>query len=103
MNQTKAPESTPSPKPRDAKSQSEVDGIDRPGAVFMSLALDMSWRLALIVLIPLVGGFELDKALKSSPVLTIVGLIVAAVGVALVLKRTLHVVGSLPIKQEKHP
>lgn len=96
MKQTKAPETTPSPK---------VDKVDNPNSLFISLALDMSWRLAIVVLVPIVGGFELDKKLNLAPLLTIVGFIIAMVGLALVLWRTLQVANKATLNsnsKEKH-
>jgi F0F1-type ATP synthase assembly protein I len=45
--------------------------------LFMSAALGMSWQLAIAVLVPVIGGYELDKALKTLPLFTLVGLILA--------------------------
>lgn len=58
------------------------------GAVLIIAALDMSWRLALVVLVPIIGGFKLDEYLGITPALTIVGFLLAMVGLFVVLKRT---------------
>ncbi len=63
------------------------------------MALDMSWRLALVVLVPIVGGFELDKHLKTAPLLTIVGFIIAMIGMALVLWRMLQLANNMPVNK----
>lgn len=55
----------------------------------MIAALDMSWRLALAVLVPIIGGFELDQHLNTSPVLTIIGFLLAMAGLFVILRRTL--------------
>lgn len=68
-----------------------VDKSKSPTSVFVSMALDMTWRLAIVVLVPIIGGFELDKRLEMTPLLTIVGFLVAMVGMALVCWRTLQV------------
>jgi hypothetical protein len=78
MKQTTAPK-TPSP----SNNSSKVD-TPNPRGDFLAAALGMSWQLALVVLIPIIGGFELDKALDILPVLTIAGFIVAMAGMALV-------------------
>jgi F0F1-type ATP synthase assembly protein I len=76
---------------------------DRQSAVFISMALDMSWRLALAVLVPIVGGFELDKRLHTTPLLTILGFVLAMIGMAFVLWRMLKLVNSLTVPtKEKH-
>jgi len=56
---------------------------------FFALAVNMSWQLAIIVLVPIVGGFKLDQYIKTTPLFTIVGFIIAMAGTALTLKRIL--------------
>ncbi len=60
-----------------------------PGKVFLLASLDMSWRLAIVVLVPILGGFELDKLLDTLPAFTIIGFIVAMAGMTYVMWRTL--------------
>ncbi len=73
-------------------------GTDRsPSAVFVSMALDMSWRLALVVLVPIVGGFELDKHFKTTPSLTIIGFVVAMAGMGFVLWQALQTANHIPV------
>lgn len=61
------------------------------------MALDMSWRLAIAVLVPIIGGVELDKRLKTSPTLTIIGFGLAMIGMGLVLWQTLQSANRLPV------
>ncbi len=91
MSQTKSPDMTRSPISREIK-HNQVDKSKSQSAIFISLALDMTWRLAFVVLIPIVGGYELDKKLNSAPGFLILGLVISTAGVILVLKRTLKVV-----------
>jgi len=81
MKKTKAPETTPSP--------ANPGGTD-PRNQFLVAAMNMSWQLAIVVLVPIIGGFELDKKLDTVPALTIVGFIVAMLGMALVVWRQLQ-------------
>lgn len=64
--------------PKNAKSNT---------AIFMVAVLDMSWRLALAVLVPIVGGFEIDKHLNTSPVFIIIGFLVAMAGTFLIMRQ----------------
>lgn len=57
----------------------------------------MSWQLAIVVLIPIIGGVELDKASKLSNTYLFVGLALAAVGSGVVLWRTLQTANRLPV------
>jgi F0F1-type ATP synthase assembly protein I len=100
MKQTKARTDVPSPL---ANSQPEGLGSKSPNNIFVSLALDMSWRLAIVVLIPVIGGFKLDGKFHTSPLLTLVGFLVAICGMALVLWRTLLKANqiAMPKKEDK--
>ncbi|HMH31253.1 MAG TPA: hypothetical protein VK534_02135 [Methylomirabilota bacterium] len=85
------------------KSSTKVEKTTSPSSVFISQALDMSWRLAIVVLVPIIGGFELDKALDMSPLLTIVGFLIAMTGFGLILWQMMQEVSHIPItKKEKH-
>ena len=68
--------------------------------MFISAALDMSWRLAIVVLVPIIGGFELDRRLNISPWLSIAGFILAMAGMFVVLKQMLRQVGHMPIAKK---
>lgn len=71
-------------------SGSKVAGRARSNrAILVVSALDMSWRLAIAVLVPIIGGFELDKHLNTAPALTIIGFLLAMGGLFYILKRTL--------------
>jgi F0F1-type ATP synthase assembly protein I len=72
------------------KTSPRVENSTSHTSVFISMALDMSWRLALVVLIPIVGGFKLDSTLDTTPVLTITGFVLAMAGMGLVFWSTLQ-------------
>lgn len=54
--------------------------------LFLALAVGMSWKLALAVIVPIVGGYKLDQQLHTAPVLTVVGFLVTIALVILVLR-----------------
>lgn len=64
---------------------------------FVIAALNMSWQLALIVLVPIIGGVELDKALKSNSIFLFVGLAVALIGSAIVMWRAMQAANRMPV------
>jgi F0F1-type ATP synthase assembly protein I len=76
-----------------APAPAEIEGISNRArsnrAIFVIAALDMSWRLAIAVLVPIIGGFELDKHLGTTPALTILGFLLAMAGLFFILKRSL--------------
>jgi F0F1-type ATP synthase assembly protein I len=72
-----------------------LDSGTNPLAGLLSATLSMSWQLAIVVLVPIIGGYELDKKLHTLPLLTVIGLIVATTGVALVVWRQLQLIASL--------
>jgi hypothetical protein len=89
MNQTKAPKSTPPAK--GGTTHSDILASERNSqADFLSAALNMGWQLAIVVLVPVVGGYKLDTKFNSLPALTIVGLVIASVGTGLILHRQLQ-------------
>lgn len=57
-------------------------------SLFFNMALNMTWQLALVVLIPIVGGYELDKHFKTLPVITVIGAVIAALGIIAILRQT---------------
>jgi hypothetical protein len=64
---------------------------------FLVAALNMSWQLAVVVLVPLIGGVELGKKLGSPTAWTFVGLGVAFVGAGLVMWRAMQAANKLPV------
>jgi F0F1-type ATP synthase assembly protein I len=64
---------------------------------FVVFALNMSWQLAIAVLIPVIGGVELDKVFKSSETFLFIGLGVALLASAAVLWRTMQAANRLPV------
>ncbi len=92
---TAAPHTTP-PSLKDADSQtpaqkSAPDDFYYQQNLFYITVLNMSWQLAIVVIVPIVGGFKLDEKFNSSPWLTLLGFVVAAAGTFLVLQRTTRI------------
>lgn len=100
MNTTTAPNKTPSPLDGQAKPVQAVDQQSNPRTQFVAAALSMSWQLAIVVLVPIIGGFELDKKLNMLPLLTVVGFILAMTGMAVVVWRQLQLY-SPPMPKER--
>lgn len=93
MKQTTAPVTTPSPKQKATQSPSKsTSKTDDPTAAFVGATLDMSWRLAVVVLVPIIGGNALDQKLGFSPILLISGFVLAFAGVIVVMRQTLHTI-----------
>jgi F0F1-type ATP synthase assembly protein I len=67
----------------------KVDKTKSPGSAFMVMATDMSWRLAVVVLAPIIIGNKVDIWLKTSPWFTAVGLLLAVAGTVLVIRSTI--------------
>lgn len=81
------------------KKETDRSGAARPE--FVGAVLNMSWQLAIVVLVPLIGGFELDKKLNTLPVLTIVGFFIAMCGMAMVVWRQLQIFTPPESKEDK--
>ena len=89
-------------RPAETKSghgqKQAVAKVDYPDSfetrqLFISSAVSMSWQMALAVLIPIVGGYYLDQHFKTSPGLTLGGVVVALILVTLIVR---HTVNELP-------
>lgn len=57
----------------------------------------MSWQLAIVFLIPVIGGVKLDKHFGTSYLFTFIGLGLATLGSGAVMWRTLKVANSMPV------
>jgi len=68
-----------------------------PSAVFITMAFDMTWRLAIVILVPVIGGYELDKKLHTNPVLLIIGFVVAMIGMAVIMWQTMQTANRQPV------
>lgn len=64
---------------------------------FVFMALNMSWQLAIVVLVPVISGVQLDKALDTANTYTFVGLAIAFVGSVAVMWRTMQIANKLPM------
>lgn len=64
---------------------------------FVSAVTTMMWLLAVVVLVPVIGGVELGKAFGHAPVFTLIGLAVALVGSGLVMWRAMQAANKLPV------
>jgi F0F1-type ATP synthase assembly protein I len=86
-----------------AKTSPRVEKTTSQTSIFISMALDMTWRMAFVVLVPIIGGFELDKWLDTTPVFTITGFVLAMVGVGLVLWQTMQTANNVQMpKKDKN-
>lgn len=65
--------------------------IPDPRGEFLIAATNMSWQLALVVLVPLIIGSTADKHFHSSPLWTLVGLALAIAGMCLVVWKQFQV------------
>jgi hypothetical protein len=64
---------------------------------FIGMALNMSWQLAIVFLVPVIGGVQLDKRFGTKYLFTFIGLGLATVGSGLIMWRTLKVADSMPV------
>lgn len=64
---------------------------------FVAAVANMSWQLAGVVLIPVVGGFEIGKALGAPTAGVLVGLGIALVGSIAVMWRIVRAANRLPV------
>ena len=103
MKQTTAHISvTPSPSPGANKPSKSADKTNNSTNQFIGAALNMSWQLAIVVLVPILVGSQLDKRLDLAPTMTVLGFIVAMVGTGLIMWKQLQL-NSPDVTSKKGP
>lgn len=87
-----APQSTPHSLKGGDSSKSpqnpDIDEVFYQQNLFYLTVLNMTWQLAITVIVPIVAGFKLDEHFGSSPWLTLLGLLVAAAASVVVVWNT---------------
>jgi len=83
-------ETVPTKKSKTVPENTERAARER--SLFLGAVLSMSWQLAAVVLLPVLGGHALDKRLDTTPFWTIAGFIVAVVAACTVVWRQARVV-----------
>jgi F0F1-type ATP synthase assembly protein I len=78
--------------PTSAKGGTDTDArkASAPRQQFFAAAGNMSWQLAIVVLVPIVGGYKLDQHYALTPLLTLVGFVLAMIGTGAVMWRQLQ-------------
>ena len=85
MIKDSAPKVTPKP------AGGEVSKENKQGRlVFIGAVMDMTWQLAIVFLVPLIGGYKLDEHFKTSPLWFIIGCVLAIAGSFAVMHRILR-------------
>lgn len=90
---TTAVSSTSKATPPSAKSELSSNGRSD----FVVLALDMTWKLAIAVLVPVIAGVYIDKAADMNHAFTFVGLAVAVVASIVVMWSVMQTANRLPV------
>lgn len=100
MTKTTAPSKTPSPNGGSVEHTND-DSYRAARRAFFGATLNMSWQLAIVVLVPIIGGYQIDKALDTSPAFTLLGFFISMVGTAAVVWRQLQQLSPMPPKEHK--
>jgi F0F1-type ATP synthase assembly protein I len=93
MKQTKAPKLTPSP--RETNQANGVAKDSNPTTIFMSMVMDMTWRLAIVVVVPILIGSVLDSKFKKGNLYVYIGLVVALIAATSVMYRSYKLANDL--------
>jgi Putative F0F1-ATPase subunit Ca2+/Mg2+ transporter len=81
----------------DKKVSNQAGQTTAARGLFLSMLLNMSWQLAIVVLVPILAGVRLDKAFGTGNVYTFVGLGLALIGSIVVMWRAMQVANRLPV------
>lgn len=57
--------------------------------LFVTSALDMGWQLAVAVLLPVLAGSFIDQRFGSSPIWTLLGLLIAVICSVAIVRKTI--------------
>ena len=68
---------------------------------FIGATLNLSWRLALTVLVPVLGGVAIDNKFNTSPSFVLAGLMIAAVFAAMAIWSTVQEVNQQQLNESK--
>ena len=95
MSKTAAHQATP-------QYEGGTEGPTKPDSLrqrsqFVSLALTMGWQLAVAVLVPVIGGVQLDKTTDMSPVFLFSGLALAVVLSTVIMWASMQRANRLPV------
>jgi F0F1-type ATP synthase assembly protein I len=72
------------------KSTTKNQKIRSEKRLFYVAALNMSWQLAIVVLIPIFVGWKVDESTNNAPVFTFIGFFIAMGGMSVVMWRALQ-------------
>ncbi len=97
MRETQQPVFTPTAKKGGANTSVEPQKSAAARQNFVAMAITMGWQLAIAVLVPVIGGAELDKHFGKSNVYTLIGLAIAVIASGLVMWQTVQAANKLPV------
>lgn len=80
----------PSGKP---KAKTEVAKQESSWFIFVVAVANMTWQLAIVVILPIIVGFKLDSFANTTPIFAILGIVLALSMAVLVVKRSMHLLG----------
>lgn len=87
MSKPTKPAKKPTQGRTNLESELESGNTNAAQHEFFMAAMNMSWQLAIVVLVPIIGGFKLDQHYQTLPLWTIVGFILAMIGMAIIVWR----------------
>jgi F0F1-type ATP synthase assembly protein I len=96
MTKTKAPQSTLSPKGGSSQNPTPIGNERTPQTAFMIATLNMSWQMLIVVLLPIYAGHRIDGKVGSTPIFTILGVLVGFTAALLIVWRQLRALGTSP-------
>jgi len=92
MSKSEKPATKPTSNKRESPKDTELQKVTQARRQFFVAGLNMSWQLAIVVLVPVIGGHKLDERFSSTPLWTFIGLGLALLLMFFILKRQLQLV-----------
>lgn len=97
MSKSNKPAVSPTPGDGGAKTEKESPQAVAAKQQFLASAANMGWQLAVAVLVPVVGGAELDRHAGGTHLWLFVGLAVALLASIAVMRRAIQLANRLPV------
>lgn len=89
MSNPPKPATTAPTSPRGGTGSTPSEPSNASTMSSAAVALNMSWQLLVVLVLPLWGGYALDQHFNTSPILMCVGMVVAVAGSIVVVRQAM--------------
>jgi F0F1-type ATP synthase assembly protein I len=77
-------------------------GQSAESSSMLAAATNLSWQLAIVVIVPIFGGAKLDNLFGTKPIITVIGFVIAAVGMGFVVWKQMQLLSPVEDKDAQN-